>query len=695
MITTSMKLASVQPGCRYRRYNGHHILPRTEGEVALCENLRENIAGRLDAVAEPRLLTTLSHRVVAIDTRGEQRWLFGMSDDKVLRLVGVCDADDDFTSLDVVLCTMSQGVKGYASTGAFLVLMLDDGSLFYLLWDYPTLSYSVLGGLPELPTIGVEVGAETIFDNPVEALSFKNSVADMRAGVPSEVKEQVADRLLAEWQSALKSIHAAGMWVQPVQVRFAYRLWDGRLLHITDPTTVGVGYQGHGRIEMPLIGDADGFSGTSAATLSLKGYRISLSLPTWNSSAWNDVISSVEVWISREQQVVDTSRQTAMSQVQTSSGYALSVLLPTLSADDLSAELPDAPIGRHLACDDYDDMPILLNYSSKTRFLTDPPKAEALLGKARLLHGRGDFLHLVSDNNVVTMRRSNPLAVASQTLGVGGEIFAISSQCIGGGAYTRQFVYLFTDHGIVALTHKPDGTHTNCRIISPAVVNSDRLIVATSSGVYALSRTGELLLLRDAKALTIMAGIADCRQLAWDNRSNELWLIPDISDDETASWQRSIVLQIAKEYRAFLSTIVPEETLSNEGCFIFCRQENGLNRLYDLCPMPRQPLMPCRWISAPLSTTDKSPLTEVIVGIEGETTDCSVELHQASILDDLTNDSHKSQMLLKADVVGKAATPLHLRVLPVTMKIHNLTPDRYYRVSLTGKFSTLTGLRLL
>lgn len=692
MITTSMKLADTQAGCRYRRDEQGRILPQIEGEVALCENLRENITGRLDAIAGPRRVAEISHQIVAVDVRGEMRWLFSLTEDNELRLAGTFDSDNQFTTLDKALCTLRQGVKGYASTGAFLVLMLDDGTLFYLLWDYLSLSYSVLGGLPVLPAVGAEAQSVTTFERGIEAMTFKESVEDMRAGVPTEVTERIDKNLRSAWQAAVDAVHSAGMWVQPVQMRLAYRLWDGRLLHVSEPITIGVGYQGYERVELPLTGDETGFTGTSSATLSIKGYRIGLQKPTWDSSAWSDVIAAVEVWISREQEVVDATGGITVSQVQTTSGYQLSALLPTTPETELTVAMSDSLVGRHSAYDDYSDMADILQYVEKVTYKSEAPKEETFVSNARLLHGRGDFLHLVSGNELFTMRRGNPLAVASQTVGVGGEIFAISSQCVGGGAYTRQFIYLFTDHGIVALTHKPDGTHTNCRIISPVVVGDDRKVVATSSGVYALSTVGELLLIRDAKVMTVISGIADCRQLAWDSRTNELWLIPST---EPSTWSRSIVLQIVKDYRAYLSTILPQKVLYSEGNFIFTLPTDTPTSLYDLIDCKNQPLLPVRWVSAPIAVADKRVVEEIVVGVEGDDTDCTIEVSKVSASDDLTGEGHASQMLVKADVTGKVVTPVRLRLLPPTIRLRKINVARHYRISLQGHISTLSGVRLL
>ena len=88
----------------------------------------------------------------------------------------------------------------------------------------------------------------------------------------------------------------------------------------SEPQTVGVGYQGLERVLLPLKSDASGFVGTTAVNLRLKAYRIALKREDLGLAGWDDVIASTEVWVSKEQSVVDASREVDVSQVQTSSG---------------------------------------------------------------------------------------------------------------------------------------------------------------------------------------------------------------------------------------------------------------------------------------------------------------------------------------------------------------------------------------
>lgn len=690
MLVESMKLASNQGGKFSQREDGA-ILPITIGDTALCENLRESIAGQLKSMGSPRIIARESDEIVATDVRGDVTWLFGLSDDNVLRVVGGLDAINDFYPCDVTLAAIGQRVKGYGSTGAFLVLLLEDGSLFYLIWDYLLLSYKALGKLPQMPQVETVAADTTEFVSVIEAVEFKEPIAEMRDQIPSDVAEQVGAKLLEAWKTAELSAHGAGMWVQPVTVRLAYRLWDGRFLYVSEPQTVGVGYQGLERVLIPLVADESGFIGTMDANLRLKAFKIALKQGDSDMSGWDDVIASIEVWVSKEQTVVDVSREVRISQVQTSSGLCLSVYLPTSAESDLTSMLKSSHVGRHSEYENFTTLAEHLEWSENVKYKEDAPEAEGFVRQADMLYGRGDFLHLVCGMDVVTMRRGNPLAQSCRTSGVGGEIFAMSSQCVGGGAYTRQFIYLFTNRGIMALTHKSDGTHSNCRIISPVIIDDAKRVVATSSGVYVMSCGDELLRLNDAKVSVVLSGVAGCESLGWNSSNNELWLIPC-----KESWKRSLVLQIAMEYRAFLSTIVPGRLINNDGHLIFEQTDNGEHTLFDLNEENEKELLGAKWMSSSMELPTGETLKEATIGVVGEDVDCVVKINKSGHFVNIGDvDSHVCQTLVKADLKGKSEVPIRLRVIRPRMKLHNVEPARCLVVSVEGKFLQLKGVQLL
>ena len=111
-----------------------------------------------------------------------------------------------------------------------------------------------------------------------------------------------------------------------------------------------------------------------------------------------------------------------------------------------------------------------------------------------------------------------------ESLSPGGRVAAMAAQPVGGGAYTRQYVYLFTDRGITALTHDTGGQAPQHAPISRSVVRSRLRVASGEEGVYAVGEDGELLLLRDSSARTLVRGLEGYSGLAFERRHRELWL---------------------------------------------------------------------------------------------------------------------------------------------------------------------------
>lgn len=128
----------------------------------------------------------------------------------------------------------------------------------------------------------------------------------------------------------------------------------------------------------------------------------------------------------------------------------------------------------------------------------------------------------LASGRVITMKRGNPFALASQTQECGSAVRHVVAQPVGGGAYTRQFLYLFTDMGVMALTHDNDGLHRVCRPISARTVISPLQAAATSQGVWFLSTSGELLLVRDAVTQLFSQNLSPQAELAVDPGHSEL-----------------------------------------------------------------------------------------------------------------------------------------------------------------------------
>ena len=232
------------------------------------------------------------------------------------------------------------------------------------------------------------------------------------------------------------------------------------------------------------------------------------------------------MWISREQDTIAAGRECALATYTDTSGNYLAATLPVKSAEETEEGLAKAPSGlMYFAAGG--KMPAEICRTAETEYndkVTRYAGTEVYSDGVGAILGYGGFLYTARGSGVATSMRGNPFVTRCATTTVGGEVTAMWPRLNGGGAFTRQYIYLATPNGVAALTHKEDGTHTNCRMLSSERVESVRMGVAAPDGVYAVSSAGNLLRLRDSQSEVLIRGLTGTRAVCWSNLHGELWL---------------------------------------------------------------------------------------------------------------------------------------------------------------------------
>lgn len=126
---------------------------------------------------------------------------------------------------------------------------------------------------------------------------------------------------------------------------------------------------------------------------------------------------------------------------------------------------------------------------------------------------------------VVTSLKGNPFVMRDRLRSVGGEVRKIVAQPSVIGGYTRQFVYLATDRGMIALVHDSEGNYKNVRGIGTMKPTDEYAIVAARSTVYLIS-DGTLIQLSDGRQELLLRGLTEYTGLLWYEGADELWLLP-------------------------------------------------------------------------------------------------------------------------------------------------------------------------
>lgn len=490
-----------------------------------CLNLRRGDEGGLVAVRGGLTVTPTGAEAVMADRRDDENSFFTLDADLGLRLAAVERDDGSVERREELLARLPARADQYAVCGEFMVMRLADGRLYYLLWHADERRYSALGTLPEFGGISVERSGEIGITAPVAPSKFSGVVADPRQGDPQTYAASAVPAVEEALRKAMASAREAGYWTQPVAVRLAYRLWDGTLLHLSEPVVAGGSEaQAGGRVDLSLTANDKGYTGTAQGTLTIPAYRLAVGLPQALPAGWDDVVGSVEIWVSEEPDPLDGGASVGFSQSGTA--MTIGVRLGRKSAAAVASDLGKALMERTETLSSAVGGTVLdlVRHEAHGARLDPAEEPVRVPSSATAVEGHGDHLHVASDGKVATTRRGNPFVVAGESLSPGGRVAAMAAQPTGGGAYTRQYVYLFTDRGVMGLTHDMEGRHRNIRQLSPVAVRSRSGVAQAPGGVYALGARGELLLLRDSKATTLVRGLGGYTGAACDRRHNELWL---------------------------------------------------------------------------------------------------------------------------------------------------------------------------
>ena len=521
------------------------------GAVSDCVNLRFN-GTDMEAPGTPRILLYTEGKPLLADMMNGHHYLFTQIDDGTLYYQRLTDDELFLPLVKRELGRVTQDVLGAVSAGDFIIMLLADSTLMYARRDVANEGYLWLGALPALPAFGIRAVEGPAVTVSMKGVKFASPLTDISGAVPEQVSAPVARAWHEAHTRLIDTLHTSGQWTAPVDVRLALRLWDGTLLQVSAPVRLTpADAAGSSRINAGLLWDETKkrFTGTDDTSLTGRGFTIAVQTDEPLPSVWSGLVSGMEAWVSREPDLVEAATPPRLAYISNASGNYLSLTPVMRSSAAVQAEANKAPAGRHSLLEE-DAALSVLQYSADvvydsalSSYLTSMPGTGTLKADCILAHD--GFLHVGSCESLYTSRPGNPLVVASHTDGLGAPVRALTAQTTGGGAYTRQYIYAATERGIVAVTHRADGVHTNARSVCREPLGTAPVWCATPHGVYALTCTGSLICLRDAKAPTLFTRLKNIRSMLWSHAYGELWL---------CGGSASLILSPAMNYAAYRRT---------------------------------------------------------------------------------------------------------------------------------------------
>lgn len=120
----------------------------------------------------------------------------------------------------------------------------------------------------------------------------------------------------------------------------------------------------------------------------------------------------------------------------------------------------------------------------------------------------------------------NPLVTQWQAAVSGNSIMGLAAACrpIYSGGFGRYPVYLFTDHGIMALPQHNSGNYGEPRLISQEVLAGGATPAMAGDAVWFVSQHGVLCRLSGSTVSRVLRQVENTTQLAWNGNERELWL---------------------------------------------------------------------------------------------------------------------------------------------------------------------------
>lgn len=516
-VACGLAVSSVQPASAGR--------VKTDGEVRECRGLRP-VATGVERACSVLKLCSMPRRPLYADVNEGKTCIFTQEDDGTIyvetRVDGTAEADG--RPLGRVEYLVTDG----ASVGNYVVLRAQDGSLSYIRRGADG-SYTFLGARPTLPRFTVQAVEGVAVSMKSETVKFAKPLTEVNGAVDAEVAARVEKAWRQAYSLLVSEMHSRGQWLEPVRVQLALRLWDGTLLSVSEPVSVSPPQRScRERVTAGLLYDStkEQFTGAGAMALTGHGYTLRVTLEEGLPDAWSDIVAGVEVWVSKEPDALDPQGAPQMAFMHNSEGNFLTFMPPLLSVQAVEEQALHNLLGRHSLLSGTGAFPLRwgagLTYNSVIESYAEPMPGDAV--RASCILGHGGFLHVGCGNDLYTSRRGNPFVLRCRTEGAGARVRSMRAQLQGGGAFTRQYIYLSTDTGIVALLHRADGEHTNLRPVSSERLSSGEVWTSTPQGVYALTATGTLLCLRDAEAPVVLGGLRGVRSILWSNLWGELWL---------------------------------------------------------------------------------------------------------------------------------------------------------------------------
>lgn len=295
----------------------------------VCRNLRPvatDCGTSLSPVGNPDVVASIPSSATLLITYRHSdgcRTLFYADGSRLLALVG----DDD----PIEIATLPSAPLCAAAGRDCIAISTHLGSYFVNYEDGAWMPTGLIAGIPHIFFTATELRE---FSASTDALTLSGSYSRWSGALDSADREMITADLLSLYSQVAADANAAGYFIQPVVVR--YRLFDaeGAVLYTSSPVMVSP--DGFQAID-PITAEVTDRAVIEPYSLSVRGYRLRLSVDSLLESEWASRVASMQISISPQLHAVDYSAAADYRLQAATAGDTILLYLPGTSQGLISS----------------------------------------------------------------------------------------------------------------------------------------------------------------------------------------------------------------------------------------------------------------------------------------------------------------------------------------------------------------------
>lgn len=287
--TKEMKKLKIEPKGYINRFNTESGMP---GECSTFEGVRER-NNSVEAVGRWKTLGNVAdgERLLLVDGRlNVDYYLSAIGND--IYLHGVKQGDV-YTQRNEKLCSVETEPVCAQSVGRFVVISTQLGCRYLYFKDDTYILLDVADAIPQLAFNATNISA---IHKTIKGESFKNAYTQWLE-LHEEDKSVLQSSVITAYNNIVDRAELKGVFIQPVSVRYALKLWDNSYSWVSAPVIVGNGVQMSGTVS-PKVDTS--LTSYEDSVISANVYNVGVTLLKKPSEEWLPLIKSIDVLVGEE-----------------------------------------------------------------------------------------------------------------------------------------------------------------------------------------------------------------------------------------------------------------------------------------------------------------------------------------------------------------------------------------------------------